>query len=225
VRLLSATVVIGALSGALIGGVGGRLAMRLLFLTTGDAVKGVQSDDGFEIGRFTAADTLGLLLVTTALGVIAAIVYLVARPFVAPLGRNAIPAMAALYGVLGGAMLVHRGGVDFTRLKPVLLAIALFLAIFAGFGATVAHFVNRAAATGSGLAARSWWLLAPPLAITLVPPIVVGALVAIGLNQVDATANRDDRVWRAVHTTALVVMTGLFVFGAVDLARDALALT
>ena len=52
VRVVSATIVIGAGSGAVIGGLGGRLAMRILFLTSGDGVKGLTSDDGFEIGRF-----------------------------------------------------------------------------------------------------------------------------------------------------------------------------
>ena len=43
-RLLSATIIIGAVSGAVIGGLGGRLAMRILFLTSGDAVKGLTND-------------------------------------------------------------------------------------------------------------------------------------------------------------------------------------
>jgi hypothetical protein len=50
-RQLSATILIGALVGGIVGGLGGRLAMRILFLTSGDPVKGLISDDGFEIGR------------------------------------------------------------------------------------------------------------------------------------------------------------------------------
>jgi len=40
----------GAIAGALVGGIGGRLAMLLLRLTSPDAVTGMISDDGFEIG-------------------------------------------------------------------------------------------------------------------------------------------------------------------------------
>ena len=92
--------------------------MRILLLTSDDSVRGLTSDDGFEIGRFTLSDTLGLLLITALIGVVAALLYLVARPFVARLGRAAVPAMAVFYGVVGGAMMVHRDGIDFHALNP-----------------------------------------------------------------------------------------------------------
>jgi hypothetical protein len=41
VRLVSATNVIGAISGAVVGGLGGRLVMRILFVTSDDTVRGV----------------------------------------------------------------------------------------------------------------------------------------------------------------------------------------
>src|SRR4029078_5656824 len=91
VRLLSATIIIGAISGAVIGGLGGRLAMRILLLTSDDSVEGLTSDYGFEIGRVTLSDTLGLVIVTAFIGVIAALLYLVVRPFVARLGSGAVP--------------------------------------------------------------------------------------------------------------------------------------
>jgi hypothetical protein len=45
---VSATVIIGAGGCAVIGGLGVRLAMRILFLTSGDGVKGLTSDDGYK---------------------------------------------------------------------------------------------------------------------------------------------------------------------------------
>jgi hypothetical protein len=107
--------------------------MRILFLTSDDTVKGLTSDDGFEIGRFSLADTVGLVLLTAALGVIAALLYLVARPFVISLGPAVTPVMAVFYGVIGGALMVHTDGVDFTRLEPAALAIAMFVALCASF--------------------------------------------------------------------------------------------
>ena len=86
--------------------------MRILLLTSDDSVKGLTSDDGFEIGRFTLSDTLGLVIVTAFIGVIAALLYLVVHRCVARLGRAAVPAMALFYGVVGGAMMVHRDGID-----------------------------------------------------------------------------------------------------------------
>ncbi len=61
----------GGLGGALIGGIGGRLAMFILRLTSSDAVRGVESDDGFIIGRFNVIDTLNLIAATAVMGAIA----------------------------------------------------------------------------------------------------------------------------------------------------------
>jgi hypothetical protein len=225
VRLLAATVLIGAATGAVIGGIGGRLAMRVLFLTSDSTVKGVTSDDGFEIGRFTLSDTAGLVVLTAVIGVVAALLYLVARPFLAPLGSAVVPAMAAFYGVLGGAMMVHRDGIDFKVLKPAALAIALFVAICAAFGALSARLVNSAATEGGWPQRRSWWLLGPPLILVLIPPFVVLAFAAVAFNWIATTGRSHTSRWHVIQAAALAVMSGLFVLGAVDLARDTAALT
>jgi hypothetical protein len=225
VRVLSATIFIGAATGAVIGGLGGRLAMRILFLTSDDAVKGLTSDDGFEIGRFTLGDTAGLIVVTSVIGVIAALLLLVAWPFVSRFGRTTVPMMAVLYGVVGGALMVHTDGVDFTVLEPAALAIALFVAICAGFGALVAHLVGRAAAGDGWPRERRWWLLGPPLLLVLFPPVLIVAVVAVATNHADAVVSPDDGRWHTVRAGALLAMLALFVVGAVDLARDIATLT
>jgi hypothetical protein len=224
VRLLAATIIIGAVGGAVIGGLGGRLAMRILLLTSDDSVKGLTSDDGFEIGRFTLSDTLGLVIVTAFIGVIAALLYLVVRPFVARLGRAAVPAMALFYGVVGGAMMVHRDGIDFHVLEPAILAVSLFVAICAGFGAAVAYLVGVAAADRAWPQRLSRWLLAPSLLVLLFPPFLVVAIAAVAVNWAGAVAGPDDRGWHVVRVSAYVVMSGVLIVGAVDLARDTAAL-
>ena len=224
VRMVSATVIIGAALGALIGGIGGRIAMRILFATSDDGVKGLTSDDGFEIGRFTLADTIGLVVLTAFIGVLAALFYLLARPFVAPLGAAVVPAMAALYGVVGGALMVHRDGVDFNVLEPAALAIGLFVAICAGFGAAVSALTNAAVADNGWAARRSWWVVGPPLLVALIPPFVVVACFAGTCNWLARTRERPVWLWRVVDWSAVAVIAGLFCFGAVDLARDSAAL-
>jgi hypothetical protein len=57
----------GLLCGGLIGGVGGRLAMFILRLTSSDSLHGVETDDGFTIGSFTGA-TVFLVIATAFLG-------------------------------------------------------------------------------------------------------------------------------------------------------------
>src|SRR5688500_17459854 len=140
-RRVSATVLIGALAGAVVGGLGGRLAMRVLFLTTGDHVKGVISDDGFVMGRFTLADTVSLVVVAAVGGVFGAFLYLAAQPMVATFGARTPLMAAAFYGVFGGALIVEPEGVDFVLLEPVALAIALFVLLPALYGALVSWLV------------------------------------------------------------------------------------
>jgi hypothetical protein len=66
---LASGVSAGFISGLLIGGVGGRLAMFLLRLTSDPALRGAQTDDGFTIGVFST-ETLFLLGVTAGLGIL-----------------------------------------------------------------------------------------------------------------------------------------------------------
>lgn len=79
VRKLSAAVSFGAIVGAVVGGIGGRVAMRLLFLTSPDSVKGIRSDDGFEIGKFDLVDTLNLIALGALVGVLGGLIYLAIR--------------------------------------------------------------------------------------------------------------------------------------------------
>jgi hypothetical protein len=225
IRLLSATIVIGGVTGAVVGGLGGRLAMRILFLTSDDSVKGLTSDDGFEIGRFDLSDTAGLVVIAALIGVIAALLYLVARPFLAGLGRSATAVMAVFYGVVGGALMVHTDGVDFTVLEPPALAIALFVAICAAFGAIIAHVIGAAASDQAWPQRRRWWLLGPPLLVLLIPPFFVVAVAALGLNWAATAPGRNERAWHLVQLAARLVMIGVLVVGAVDLVRDTATLT
>lgn len=133
---LGASILAGAVVGLLVGGVGGRLAMLVLRLTSPD-LQGILTDDGFEIGQFTLGGTVGLLAVGAAIGMLGAIAYRLVAPWlVGPAWfRRVTTALGA--GVVVGSMLVHADGVDFNLLKPAWLAILLFVAIPALFGAVI----------------------------------------------------------------------------------------
>jgi hypothetical protein len=223
-RLVSASVMVGAGCGAVIGGVGGRLAMRLLFITSDDSVKGTISDDGFEIGRFTLGDTVGLVVVTAFIGVIAALFLLLAHPFVAFLGPRVVPVMAVFYGVVGGAMMVHRDGIDFNALAPIWLAIVLFVGICAGFGAAAAALLRAAARDGGWAQSLPRWALVAPLVTLVFPPFLLVAAGAAAANLGERLLGPQHRWWRLVHVAALCVMSAIFAVGAVDLVRDSAAL-
>jgi hypothetical protein len=180
-RTIAATITVGLGLGFLVGGIGGRVAMRLLFLTSDPSVRGMISDDGFPIGRFDLEATLNLLVVGTVLGVIGAFVYLGVRPFLMGPRWLQRAGCAIGGGAVVGSMLVHVEGVDFTRLGPRWFAIALFVALPAIFGYLAAVAVEWASRPDG------WFMTAPrgraltplvtflflPLALVLGPPIVV----------------------------------------------------
>ena len=180
-------VVAGVASGAVVIGIGSRLAMLLLRLTSASSVRGVKSDDGFTIGRFTLAGTYNLLLIGAAAGVIGAGAYrLVARWLIGPSWfRRLTTGLSA--GAVAGAMLVHSDGIDFTVLKPTWLAIGLFVALPVMFGVVVGIVVDAVRSPGSWTAqGKRRWLL-PIAGIACFPLVIIVlafaviAIAALGL--------------------------------------------
>jgi len=130
----------GAIAGFLIGGIGGRLAMLLLRLTSSDLVLGVTSDDGFEIGVISA-QTFQLLLAMTTLGAMNGVLYAALRAAIP--GRLRLPLWVGFAALVGGSLFVHDEGVDFTLISPALLAIALFVLLPGVAAALVVLLVER----------------------------------------------------------------------------------
>lgn len=211
----------GGFAGFLIGGVGGRLAMFILRLTSEDFARGVESDDGFTIGRFSL-ETGFLLIITAALGSVAAVLYVSVRPALPTRWRRAMWATAC--GAIGGAVIIHSDGVDFRLLEPTSLAIAMFIAIPAGGGWLMAYFIDRW---------QPWWaknrrrtaiasLAVVPIflaGVGIVPGavIVATAVVAI-LTQVGALRTIASHV--ALRGAVCLGLAGLTIFALVDLTDD-----
>ncbi len=180
---LRVLIVAGIPIGVVVAGLGGRLAMLLLRVTSPDSVRGVTSDDGFTIGRVTLGGTYSLCALGAAVGLIGAAAYRWVSPWlIGPRWFRRFTVAAASAAVVG-SMLIHPDGVDFTLLQPTWLAIALFVALPAAFSWSMAWAVERVAAPGSWTAAgRRRWLL--PLVLVaafppLVPPVVVAAAVLV----------------------------------------------
>jgi hypothetical protein len=139
--------VAGALAALVWGGVGGRIVMRVLFLTSDDSVRGVESDSGFEIGTFS--------LETVFLFVFVAIIGAIIGLFGGLLRMSTVgPTWLVASGVglsnaaFFGALLVTPDGLDFRVLEPVWLAIALFVALPGFWGATVVALAEWLARPG-----------------------------------------------------------------------------
>ena len=114
----------GSITGAVIGGVGGRLAVFVLRLGSHPELVGAQTDDGFAIGRFTTA-TIFLLTVTAGLGGAVGVIYLVLRGSLRRRGGLAI--WAAALGLYTGADLLKPNEFDFVALDPKAFAVAAFV--------------------------------------------------------------------------------------------------
>src|SRR5687767_6116058 len=75
---ISCGIVAGLICGAIIGGIGGRLAMFVLRLTSDDSLRGLETDDEFIIGSFTSS-TFFLIFLTTIAGFAGGLLYLAVR--------------------------------------------------------------------------------------------------------------------------------------------------
>lgn len=211
----------GAVSGFVIGGVGGRLAMFLLRLTSSDWVRGLESDDGFTIGQFST-DTIFLLAFTTFIGLVVGIVCVALRSQL-PGFRGAVMLVLA-GGTLGAAVIIKPDGVDFTRLGPLPLACALFTVIPLASTALIVLFIGRW---------RRWWwakrrrtalacspcILAVPSVVVSVPTILVLLLVGVGAVHVplvrSAVTNRVGWTGAAALTSVVTVLASVALVGDV----------
>lgn len=170
---LAAGTAVGWVAGALIGGVGGRVAMFALRLTSPSSVRGIESDDGFEIGELTA-ETLFLVGLTAFTGAFLGAVYVALLRWLPGSHRPAVAAV--VLGLVGGGAVIEPGGVDFTLLEPLWLAVVLFVALPAGFGAALAWGVERAIRWTARRAPSGW-----AFAIMLLPVVPVFAFVPVGV--------------------------------------------
>ncbi|MFN2490632.1 MAG: hypothetical protein ABR529_13050 [Actinomycetota bacterium] len=179
-RTIGAGLWAGLISGFLWGGVGGRLAMFVLRLTSDPSLRGLETDDGFIIGRFSS-ETGFLVLFTTALGGLGGLFYLAVRPWLPQRYRPAV--MAVIGAAVGGALVIRPEGIDFTLLAPLSLAIAMFLALPALYGAVMSALAERFLAESSGARRGAWIASLLPLAGFAIAGVfglvLVGALAAL----------------------------------------------
>jgi hypothetical protein len=135
--------------------------MLLLRVTSPEFVRGIESDDGFVIGRLTLSGTILLLSLGSGFGIIGAFAYRLVAPALIgpPWLRQLTIAFGA--GAVVGSMLVHPNGVDFTVLELTWLAIAVFVAIPVGFGATIGPALECWDRTDAWVNRGKWrrWLL------------------------------------------------------------------
>lgn len=143
-RLLAWATTAGLVAGVPVLGLGGRLAMRVIAATSPASVQGAFTDAGEEIGEITLGGTIGLLIFGGVLfGVAGGWLYAFLRPLL-PGGLRAkvgITALAAAAVALPAN--VAPEGRDFSILRPLWLAVLLFVLLGPLYALVLVPFAER----------------------------------------------------------------------------------
>jgi hypothetical protein len=175
-RLRAAAIVaIGSgIAGALVGGLGSRLAMRLAALAAPE-VRGAVTENGASVGEITLGGTVALVVfagvASTALGAGA---FVVVKPW--------LPERTILRGVVFGGFLlatmgtsvIDAGNADFVILGDRLLNVAIFSALFLAFGVVASGAFTALEARVPDAAALSprMWAVSAICALPVVPGVI-----------------------------------------------------
>ena len=171
----------GIAAGFLVGGIAGRLIMRILAMVNGENA-GVMTENGNISGDITASGTIGLIIfVGLVSGLIGGLVYVIIRRWLPP-GR-------LLKGVVFGLILLCFFGtavfdpdnVDFALFGPRQLSVALFALLFPLYGVVASLFVERFDRYVPPLFTR--------LSITVLGYLLIAGLCAFGLSRTVVAIN------------------------------------
>jgi hypothetical protein len=178
----TAIIVVGSgIAGALVGGVGSRVVMRIAALAAPE-VRGALTENGNVVGEITLQGTIALMILAgLSSAVFGAGAFVVARPW--------LPRRTVLCGLvfgafllaLAGAAVVDKGNADFVILGDRLLNVAMFSGLFFAFGLVASSAIavlDRRVPPAASLSPRMWALTAVS-ALPIVPG-VLGVAFAFG---------------------------------------------
>lgn len=170
----------GIICGVLVAGFLGRFVMRFLAATSGDGAQGLLTDADEVVGDITLSGTIGFVVfVGVGAGAVAAIVLLVARPWLHVQGAAAGMMAGLVPLVLFGAKDFSSENLDFSILSPIWLAVILIVGGTTLFGAALGSVAARLQQTAGG---DSRFRNVPILGVipfAVVPPFLAGLVVYI----------------------------------------------
>lgn len=163
----------GAIAGVVVGGLLGRVVMRISGFVAGPSLVGVTTENGNRVGDITLAGTFALIMfIGLPFGLLGGVVYAIVEPWL----RRARPWHGFAYGagllLAIGFIVLEPSNFDFTRFGLPLLNVAMFAALFLMFGVVSAWLFDtlRGQRDGNGRAARvidilAWLSIVPALAV------------------------------------------------------------
>ena len=134
----------GMLSGVIVGGVGGRVAMRISALAASDAVQGLSTEAGATIGEITIGGTIAFVVFGGVFtGLFGWVVLAAADPWLPKSTLLRGPLLSLALVAVAGPVLVDPDNFDFLILDPVVLNVSMFIAIPALYGVTAVAIASR----------------------------------------------------------------------------------
>lgn len=218
-RTLSVAALAGAAGGFVVGGVLGRLGMRLLAVTSPYAHGGL-TDDQAIVGEITLAGTANLVLAVTSLGALAGLVYVLVRRVLPRSGRGRALGFAVFTGSIGGALVVHdHPSFDYTVLGPAWLTVSMFVALPVLFGLLTAALIEFLERPGGVAQRLPWGILVAAAALVSNVTLVVSAVfiaIAYVIRLVPALHRRwHSRVITVAGSTLFVLLVAWGLCGIV----------
>jgi hypothetical protein len=128
----------GLVTGLVVGGLGGRLFMRIAGAAAPESAQGATTEAGFTVGEITLGGTVGLVLfIGIFVGIVGAVMYLVFRPWLAWTGRWRGVAFGLVLFAVGSAQsdVLNPDNFDFVILGNSVLVVVMIFGLFVGFGA------------------------------------------------------------------------------------------
>jgi hypothetical protein len=195
-RHLGLSSLAGAITGVLVGGLLGRVVMRISGFAAGPSLVGVTTENGNRVGDITFAGTLALMtFVALPFGVLGGIVYAIVEPWLRRAGRWRGVAYGAGLLLAVGFLVLDPDNFDFTRFGLPVLNVVMFAALFLAFGVVIAWLFDtlKKQRDGNGRAARvvdilAWLSLLPAFAVValfvgggagLEPPLAILAVAVL----------------------------------------------
>ena len=173
-RSLAKGMLPGLVAGLIVGGVGSRLAMRIMALTSAPAARGLETDFGATVGEITVGGTLFLLIAGSILGMAGGILYLAIRGLLPGSWWLKGLVFGLLLLALAGRVLVDPGNPDFVILSPAGLAVTMFAALPILYGLLFVPLQRFLEPKIAGVRRPALFIV--PVAAALLPLVLLGGL-------------------------------------------------
>jgi hypothetical protein len=166
----------------LVAGLGGRLVMRVLGVTSGDAAQGKLTEAEEVVGEITAGGTIGFVVFVGVFGgILAALGFVLVRRWLpTTAGPAGLVAGVLLLGTIGVGDAMSPDNVDFAILRPTWLAVSLIVVVALLFGVTFTGLAARLDAGMPTLGRRPSSMASHASLVFLsFPPVVLGAVAYV----------------------------------------------